>query len=119
MYGLPKDVNVEFLVRQTLTQVCVGLHDLVLNFHGDVSITIMSRVCFTCSRGGTAREHKELRDVVANLTSILNSTVAAAKGNCDGTLDLEFETGEALSIYDDSEKYESYVIRHGGSVIVV
>ena len=49
----------------------------------------------------------------------LNQTVAEAEGSEDGTLRLAFDTGETLTIYDDSAEYESYTIRHGERVIVV
>lgn len=119
MYGLPKEMNLDFLVGQTLTQVCVGLHDLVLNFHGEVSITVMSRICLNDPHRRAVREYKDFRDSVNDLISILNRTIAVAKGSCDGTLDLEFESGEMLSVYDDSKEYESYIIRNSENVIVV
>lgn len=48
MYGLPADINLEFLVGRELIQVAVGLHEIVLVFDDNVSISIESH----CAIGG-------------------------------------------------------------------
>ncbi len=118
MYGLPKDLSLEFLFGQTLLQVCIGAHDLILNFDNDVSMTVTSRI--GCA-GADATEHEydDFKKAASDLMVFLNQTIAKAEGREDGTLRLAFDTGETLTIYDDSAEYESYTIRHGEKVIVV
>jgi len=40
MFGLPSDFDASFLEGAMVLQVCIGLHEVILNFDGDISITI-------------------------------------------------------------------------------
>jgi len=118
MYGLPKGLSLEFLCGQTLLQVCVGAHDLILNFHDDVSVTVTSRIA-CAGPDGARHEYDDFRQAAPELMVFLNETIAKAEGSEDGTLRLAFDTGGTITIYDDSAEYESYTIRHGERVIVI
>ena len=118
MYGLPKDLTLEFLSGQTLLQVCLGVHDLILNFHDDVSITVTSRIA-CAAPDGPKHEYDDFGQAAPDLMIFLNQTIVGAEGDENGTLRLMFNTGRSLSIYDDSKEYESYTIRHGETFIVV
>lgn len=118
MYGLRKDINLRFFEGRTLLQVCFGLHDLILNFDGDVSVTVTSSVgCVTS--GGSIQRCDDFRQVAPTLVALLNQSVRSAEGDEAGTLTIRFDGGGMLSIYDDSEEYESYTIKNGTRLIVV
>lgn len=118
MYRLPPDVDLSFLVNKTLIQVCFGGNDLVLNFAPNVSITVTSSVRVS-GPSGTGERREDFREIANSLFRLLNSSISSAAGHPDGTLILTF-TGEwLLEIYDDSDRYESYVIRYDGKTIVV
>jgi len=118
MYGLPRDVCLTFLHGRTLLQACFGANDLILNFDGEVSVTVTSSVGYS-DRGGTHRRCAELTAAAKDIVALLNRTVLTAAGHETGSLELKFDTGEILTIYDDSAEYESYVINNGGHMIVV
>ena len=118
MFGLPADIDLTFLVGRTLLQVCFGLNDLVLNFDDRVSIQVSSCVG-TRSKTGERRRDSDFRDAAPGLLSLVNEVVTRADGSSDGTLTLEFGGCGALTLYDDSKQFESYVIKAGERTIVV
>lgn len=118
MYGLPKDVDLTFFSGRTLLQACFGVHDLILNFDGDVSLTVTSSVGCMASDGGI-QQYDDFRQVALAVLALLNQTILSAEGDEAGTLTLRFDGGGVLAVYDDSNEYESYTIKNGGQMIVV
>lgn len=118
MYGLPKDIDLNFFIGRTLVQVCVGSNDLILNFDGEVSVTVTSSVgCMGSS--GKLTKYDDFREAAPEVLMLLDRAVVSAKGDEGGTLALEYDGGRHLQLYDDTKQYESYTIRNGGKVIVV
>jgi hypothetical protein len=118
MYGLPPEANLSFLGDQTLLQVCIGLHELILNFDQGVSITITSSVGFAFPEG-TYHRYDDFREAAAVTSALLNQRVLSATGQADGTLSLKFEGCSRLDVFYDSKQYESYTIRTREHLIVV
>ena len=118
MYGLPQDVNLAFFNDKTLLQACFGAHELILNFDGDVSLTVTSSVSCVAP-DGTMQRYDDFCQAAAEVLALLNRTVLFAEGDAAGTLTLRFDGGQKLVIYDDSKAYESYIIKNGGQIIVV
>ena len=118
MYGLPRDIDLGFFDGKTLLQVCFGLHDLILNFDGDVSVTVTSSLgCIDST--GELKPHDDFHQVSVELLHLINQSVQFAEGDEAGTLMLKFDGGGILAVYDDSEEFESYTIRNGRKTIVV
>lgn len=118
MYGLPRDINLGFFNGKELLQACFGVHDIILNFDGDVSVTVTSSLgCM--GPGGSIQQYDDFRQASPAVLVLLNQTVLAAEGDEAGTLTLKFDGGGMLAIYDDSKNYESYTINNGGKMIVV
>ncbi len=118
MYGLPKNLSLAFFHGRTLLQVCFGAHDLILNFDGDVSITVMSSV--SCKApDGTPQRHDDFRKVAPTVLAMLDLMIVSTQGDEAGALTLRFDNGGVLVIHDDSKEYESYTISNGGQIIVV
>lgn len=118
MFGLPRDLDLGFMVGCTLLQVCVGQNEVILRFDREVSITIESRFLVRDPHGGEAVVESAPRGV-ASLVSLLADSVIDASGNEDGTLRLSFGKGEILEVYDSSKEYESYQIQHGKDIHVI
>ena len=118
MYGLPHDVNLSFFRGKKLLQLCIGVHDLILNFDGDVSVTVTSSVGFVDS-SGTIQKHDDFREAACAMAALLDQTALSAHGDVAGTLTLTFDGGGMLIVYDDSKDYESYTIKNGDRMIVV
>ncbi len=118
MHGLSRNVNLAFFNGKTLLQACFGVHDLILNFDGDVSLTVTSSVgCMALD--GRIQQYDNFRQVAPVVLAMLNQTILSAEGDEAGTLMLRFHGGGMLAVYDDSKEYESYTIKNGGHMIVV
>lgn len=118
MYGLPSNVDLAFFKGKALLQVCIGAHDLILNFVGDISVTVTSSIGCTTS-GGSIQQYDDFRRAAPAVITLLDHSVVLADGDEAGTLTLTFDGGGGLAIYDDSEQYESYTIKNGSKMIVV
>ena len=118
MYGLPHDIDLTFFRGKTLLQVCIGAHDLILNFDGDVNVTVTSSIGCVDSSGIT-QNYSSFREAACAVANFLNQTAVFAEGNKLSTLILKFDGGGMLLIYDDSKDYESYTIKHERREIVV
>lgn len=118
MYGLPSDLDLEFLVGLTLLQVCVGANEVILRFDQDVSITMETRIRARYADG---------KDVVfdcaplaaVSLVAFLSDSITEVLGQRDGTLRMSFSRGGLIEVYDSSKDYESYQIQHGPAIHVV
>lgn len=118
MYGLPPNADLSFFQGKTLQQVCVGLHEMILNFDEPISVTIMSPIACTLA-GASYQKYDDYRAAASVVAALLQDVVVSAKGEIDGTLTLEFCGGGRLVVYDDSKHYESYVITNGDKLVVV
>lgn len=117
MHGLPKDIDVSFFIGQALTQLCFGGNDLLLNFGDDLSVSVTSRV--ELEGHGSRSEIEDFKVEGAPLLALIERTIEAATPHVDGTLELRFDGGMVLRLFDDSPNYESYVIWHGKETIAV
>jgi hypothetical protein len=118
LYGLPAGVDFRFFMGLMLTQVCIGLHELILHFGSDATVTVEGDL------GVRAPAHPEqivsdYRQAAADVASLLGRTVADVEPQDDGTLSLDFAGGWRLNFYDSSAHYESYQIQHGTDYYVV
>jgi hypothetical protein len=118
MYGLPKEIDLSFLVGRELLQVCFGRHDLNLNFDRNVHISVTSCIGYSGVQGDLCRQ-EDFAAASQFLTSLLSQTVLSVKGDDEGTLVLIFSGGPELFVYDNSKQYESYTIQHGEQIVVV
>jgi hypothetical protein len=118
MYRLPSDVDLGFFCGKTLIQLCMGFSDLILRFHPDISITVTSSIGYRHDSERLDR-FESLSMAACAIRELLNQEVSSANGDSKGTLTLGFSGGNQVEIYDDSEHYESYVIKHGEKLIVV
>jgi hypothetical protein len=124
MYGLPKNINLDFFLDTTLIQICFGGGDLCLNFDNGagVSPTIMVTSVVACSCSGNLMKKSGecgYGVIAPKLLLFLNQDVLEVVSTRDGILEFKFKSGDKIYIYDDSEQYESYVIRNGENTIVV
>jgi len=118
LYGLPADVDFRFFVDLVLTQVCMGLHELIVHFGTDATVTAEGDVGVRVA-ADPERIFSDYRQAVADVASFLSRTVVAVEPRADGTLTLSFGDNGQLSFYDSSPHYESYQIRHGPDYYVV
>jgi len=123
--GLPAGTDVSFLVGATLTQVCIGQHEVNLNLSSGnpwtdpgASITVESAIRLVLP---TQAEFTSDAPALIGpaLLPLLGSAVSSASVIQPGTLRLAWTSGHVLDIIDSVEHYESYTVNHGDNIIVV
>ena len=119
MYGISSDFDPSFFVGKTLTQVCIGFHEAILRFDGDISITIMSDISHETSVGEVIAIYKAIGPSAPMLIGLLHLSVETASTRPPGTLILGFSGGEKIAIDDTFSEYESYIITHKAAIICV
>ncbi len=118
MYGLPAELDLNFLVGPILLQVCIGENEVILNFDGEISITIESSFLVR-DPNGLEIVFEDSQSAAGSLVKLISDAIAKVHGQSDGTLRLWFTRGDILEIYDSFESYESYQIQHGKDIYVV
>ena len=119
MYGLPRDVDLSFVVGKTVELVSFSQNTVFLAFDGDVSLTITSSFEFYRRADDEEATVQTVPVKQSDLMHLLGRQVEGAAGVVDGTLTLKFCGGARLRCFDDSANYESYRIAHGDHEIVV
>jgi hypothetical protein len=118
MYGLPEDVDLSFLIRASLTQVCVGENEVILNFEPDISIMSASSVTVELS-ADDKQTYESARDFGRRAIEFIGDIIGQASAVPGGTTRILWTSGRVIELLDTWPQYESYTIRHGESLIVV
>ncbi len=118
MNPLPKGTNLDFLIGQTLGQVCLGANEVILNFSENTSITIESEFLVQ-DEHAVRTGFEDVRPTASALAKLIAEAVQKVSSQEDGTLKVWFTRGDILEIYDTWEMYESYVIQHHDTFYVV
>lgn len=114
MYGLPKNFPYKSFQRVRLIQVCVGENDLQLHFDNDISLLITSSVRLLKDGGN----YSNFAAAATPVASLLGSEIVSSTSNGDKCLVLAFAS-DVLEIIDDSEKFESFVVKIGEQKFVI
>ena len=118
MYKLPKNFDGRFLLGRVLEFVTFSENNISLAFDQQVNITIASSFSHQPGPQEKAISYK-LPIWDSSLMLLLGHTIIEVKGLKDGTLVIVFDNGHVLSVYDDSECYESYSIFDGRNQMIV
>jgi hypothetical protein len=118
MYGLPVDIDLDFLRGKELLQVCVGFNDLILNFEGNVAFSITSQCRYECN--GKSIDIDNYPSSASLICSMLGKKIIDANSIESKHLRLKLDNECHFIIYDDNEHYESYLIKGSpnGDIIV-
>jgi Family of unknown function (DUF6188) len=118
VYGVPDSPEWSFLVGREVLQICVGLHQVILRFDGEVSMDIE---CEFDHSGATAKVPfgATLPSKAAGLVSLLGSKVASVASESGKTLAIVFTNKEILKIHDSNEIYESFQVTSPDKEIIV
>ena len=118
MFGLPPNESFVFLVDRLLTQVAVGENELIFYFDSDISITVESEMSLELD-GKPAASIGSMPEAGAQAVRLLGRRVRYVGREGEGTLVLGFENSGTLRIFDTSQRYESFQIRHGSELFVI
>ena len=115
MYGVKNDPALSQLNNALLLQVCFGENEVILNFDGERSMTIMVDV------GISLNSYRPIspRNISSFLINLLGKRLTQAKALDEETLEIVFDNGNAMRLSEETKEYESVVIRLPASTIVV
>lgn len=120
MYGLRKDIDLNFLSGRECGQIAIGVYQVQFGFDEDVRISVEGE--FSYFDGGPDvvwRPEPGSPQIAARTVALLGATIESFEGRENGTLTLIFSNGHRVIIRDSSQEYESYTITCPGRTIVV
>jgi hypothetical protein len=118
MYGVPTDLNLDFLLGATLTMIGLGEFDLQLHFdpegyiHVEGGWALYGPDANPLDRSMSHSERTEYR-----LHILIGKSVTSWGTDPPRSFDLVFSDGSHLRVYDDSREYESFSIQPGDIVV--
>ena len=115
MHGVPADLDLSKFKAATLIQIAIGEHQVQFHFHPKCSISVEGKWELRDSSGSLvdeARDTNAERDAY-RLHVILGKTVGSFSVSAPRSFSLHFESGHALTVFDDSKQYESFSIQPG------
>lgn len=114
MHGIPKDLPLESLNGATLAQLAIGPHDIQFNFTQPTkrisvwgSWDLKNDAGELLDSSGPDDESYENRKEF-RLLLLLNKSVVGHAISAPKSFTLRFDSGHTLTIYDDTDRYESF-----------
>ena len=118
MYGVPPDLPLERVLGRECVQIGIGRFEIRFSFLNAVEIHVEGRweVCDESGRViDQAREHAERE--CYRVHKLIGSPVRRYSIDAPTSFTLFFENGYSLTVFDDSEQYESFSIQPGDIVV--
>jgi hypothetical protein len=118
MYGLPNDFDPGLFVGRQLETITYAVNVIVLAFASHLTVSVSGSLPYRAAAGA----HTEVdRPPVSGtrLVSLIGRSVVGFDLKSPRQLILEFDGGGSLTLLDDSDTYESYLISTGEGEIVV
>lgn len=115
MYGVPTDLDLSRFKSATLIQIAIGEHQVQFHFHPEGCISVHGKWELRDSPGVLVDESTDTnaeRDAY-RLHVILGKVVESYSVSAPHSFSLQFETGHALTVFDDCKQYESFSIQPG------
>lgn len=118
MYGLKSTEDLSFLLNACVSQIVVSRSALKIDFDQQTCLTIFSAFAMKIANQAKMRFNGSMEDATA-LFPLIGDVITAAKATTSGGLQVDFQSGALLEIFDDSKQYESFTISNGEQLIVV
>ncbi len=121
MYGVPNDLPLQRFVGDSICQIAIGLHSIYFHFNMAGSINVdggrwqildATGAIVDESIEGPPSSRQQYRVHV-----IFDSEVTKFDIDAPHSVTLSFANGHRLTIYDDSEQYESFSIQPEGIIV--
>jgi len=118
MYGLPADFDPDVFVGRRLEYVTYGENVIGLNFGDDLTVSVYGPVRYQESAGAPATTE---RPSVAQtrLVAAVGQLVEATDLRSPKELILRLENGATVTLLDDSNEFESFLLEVAGRTIAV
>jgi hypothetical protein len=118
MYGLPSDFDPDIFVGRELETISFAVNVVVLAFANRLTVSVSGSLPY---RAPGEKEMAVNRPPVAqtSLVSLVGRRVVTCELKSSRELILRFEGDGSLTLLDDSETYESYIVSTGDREIIV
>ncbi len=118
MHGIPAHLSLSSFSGDQLEQVCVGSYEIQFRFASGAEISVEGKWELTDSAatvvdGADRDSHPYSRSGPLKVHLLLGQTVTRWTVNAPTFFSLQFGSGHTLSIFDDSQEYESFSIQPG------
>lgn len=115
MYGVPASLPLAHFIGQELNQIAIGRFQVQLHFSGTGSISIEGSWELRDAQGtlvDKSQDHVE-RDCY-RVHRVLDLPVERFEIDPPRSFTLVFSSGHSLTVFDDSEQYESFSVHLNG-----
>jgi len=110
MYGIDKSTDFRFMIGKELLQLCIGLHQLIMNFSDQLVITAECLIRLTNPDGLSVEISADNHELSRELSCLLGSTIESVDSDNGEKLAIIFSNGYILAIIDSNEEEESFAI---------
>ena len=115
MYGVPPDLPLSAFVGTEFNQICLGRFQVQFHATGTGSIFVEGRLELRGPEGEIIDEEREhLERDAFRVHGILDVPIVRATIDPPRSFTLVFENGWALSVFDDSPRYEAFSLHLRG-----
>lgn len=117
MNGLPAEIDLLRLIGATVTQMCFGQNQFIINLDPSISFAIESSCEFE-SCVGASHTIRNFPQSATILCELLGESIHSAMRDTEGGLIVRFANSSILHVLNDSKDYESFQIRIGSDLHV-
>jgi hypothetical protein len=115
MHGVPKDLQLERLVGHEFNFIGLGTWQIQFHISSLVAIYVEGRWELRDSSGAIVDSDQEPRDRDSyRIHRIIDVPIVRYTLDAPRSFSLFFESGHSLTIYDESEQYESFSVHFTG-----
>ena len=118
MFGIRNASDFSFLLGKTVQLVCLGQYQTRIHLEdANISIECKHRLFIVEGSKEIVWERDEFPS--EGISKLLGQTLSEVCLGANGALELTFSKGDRLSLFDDSQQYESFQVGYGDRPIVV
>ncbi len=118
MYGVPSELDLNFLHGSELIQVRLGVHQVQFIFHPVGAINVDGKWEHLGADGSVLDQSEPApRTRPFQLHRLLGQRVTQTQVTPPTSIAVRFESGDTLRIFDSSKEYESFTIQPGDIVV--
>ena len=117
MHRISENTDLSALTGKNVEQICIGVHEVILNLEDDLYITVEGDFSF----GGEETVEKEIdfRSAANAFADLLAHTIVDAKVLRNDAVVFSFSNGTNLTVFDSSDHGECFQIKLPDRLIIV
>jgi len=119
MHGFSKSTSFSFLKGLTVEQVCLGQYQTWIHFDRSAGFSMEGQYVHDIPTENRQIVQARSSCGANELYRLLGQSVTDALVISDETLRIAFSNGDSLSLIDDTDQYESFVITSGQLSMVI